>query len=68
MTYIPSAYSTTFTKHDESDPNLGPVIGFVYGGIKKAQELGVGVTKVYSGCFDNYWFGMEYVSSPPFLS
>lgn len=56
VTYISSAYSTTFNKKDFDDPQLGPVIKFIHTGWLKARQLGISVTPLFIGCFENYWF------------
>jgi len=56
VTYIPSTYSTTWNKQDFEDPQLGPVLKFLHGGWDKATEKGVGITPVFTGIFENYWF------------
>ena len=56
VTYIPSAYSTTYSEKDEADPQLGQVIAFVHSGWNRAKELGVGITPVYIGSFESYLF------------
>lgn len=54
--YIPSVFSTTWEKQDYEDPQFGPVLKFLHGGWDKATELGLPVTPVYTGVFENYFF------------
>lgn len=56
VTYVPSVFSTTYSEADEKDPKLGPILGFLHGGIAKAKELGLPTTTVYTGIFEDYWF------------
>lgn len=56
MTYVPSTYSTTWTDADKSDPLLGNIISFIDAGLDRALEKGIGLTTVYTGVFDIYWF------------
>lgn len=56
VTYIPSTYSTTWEAKDFEDPQLGPVLNFIHTGWNKAKELGISVTPLYIGAFENYWF------------
>lgn len=56
VTYIPSTYSTTWEQPDFEDEQLGPVLNFIHTGWHRAKELGLGVTPLYIGAFENYWF------------
>lgn len=60
ITYIPSVFSTTWSKSDKEDEAIGPIINFAYKGWDKAVEKGIGVASVYVGAFENYFF--EYGS------
>ncbi|GAM89378.1 hypothetical protein ANO11243_074150 [Dothideomycetidae sp. 11243] len=64
VTYIPSTYSTTWTEEDLKDPHFGPMLGFIEGGALKAKEIGVPLTTVYCGSFENYWFELGFGGSP----
>ncbi len=57
ITYIPSTYSTTWTKEDDADPVLGPLLRFCHPGWERAKEKRIGITAVYTGVFDIYLFG-----------
>ncbi|KAF2163815.1 hypothetical protein M409DRAFT_57292 [Zasmidium cellare ATCC 36951] len=63
VTYMPAMYSTTWSKEDFEDPVLGPVVGSLPG-YTKPKELGIGITKVYTGIFDFTFFesGFLYAS------
>lgn len=64
VTYMPAAFSTTWNKHDFEDPVLGKVIGSVpY--YSKSKELGIGITKVYTGIFDFTFFEQGSVRTLP---
>ncbi|KAK5676767.1 hypothetical protein LTS10_010531 [Elasticomyces elasticus] len=56
VTYIPSVYSTTWTEEDFEHPQLGQVISFLHTGWEKAKDKKIGVTPVFTGVFDLYWF------------
>lgn len=56
VTFIPSLYSTTWTKEDRADPALGPVISFLHGGLTRAVEQKIGITTVYVGVYEDYFF------------
>nr|POF16679.1 hypothetical protein CFP56_71320 [Quercus suber] len=64
VTYIPSTYSTTWTTKDFEDPQLGPVLNFIHSGWNKAKELGISITPLYIGAFENYWFDFGFVGAP----
>ncbi|TKA64146.1 hypothetical protein B0A55_09295 [Friedmanniomyces simplex] len=64
VTYIPSVYSTTWTERDFGDPRLGAVLAFLHGGWERAREKGVGVTAVYTGVFELFWFQLGFVGAP----
>lgn len=56
VTYIPSTYSTTWNEKDATDPQLGPILKFLHSGWDRAKERGIGITAVYIGCFEKYFF------------
>lgn len=56
ITFIPSSYSTTWSAEDFQHPQLGPVMTFLHMGWQRAKEKNLGITAVYSGMFDNYYF------------
>ena len=56
VTYMPSTYSTTWNAEDFKDPQLGPVLNFIHQGWDRAKEKNIGITAVYTGVFDIYWF------------
>ena len=56
VSYMPSTFSTTYDEQDANDPSLGPVLKFIRGGWDRAKEKGVGLTVLYNGIFDNYFF------------
>lgn len=56
ITYIPSTFSTTWTSSDFSHPQLGPQLDYMHQGWKRAQQKSIGITTVYTGVFDIYWF------------
>ena len=56
VTYIPSIYSTTWTEEDKADPNLGSILSILHAGWDRATASGIGVTPVYTGIFDVYFF------------
>ena len=55
VTYMPAMYSTTWSKEDFDDPLLGSFISKMPG-YAKPKELGIGITKVYTGVFDFTFF------------
>ena len=61
VTYMPSTYSTTWSAEDFQDPQLGPVLTFIHQGWDRAKEKKIGITPVYTGVFDLYWFELGYV-------
>ncbi|GAM87624.1 hypothetical protein ANO11243_056510 [Dothideomycetidae sp. 11243] len=64
VTYIPSFYSTTWDDNDEKHPQIGPIVKYMHSGWDKAKEMGVAVTPVYVGNYENYWFGIGFGGSP----
>ena len=56
VTYIPAAYSTTWTEADHADPLLGGLLKMWHSSRDRAKETGLGMTKVYTGAFDSYMF------------
>ncbi|KAK4502304.1 hypothetical protein PRZ48_005729 [Zasmidium cellare] len=56
VTYVPSVYSTTWNSKDFADPRTGPILKFLHGGWERAKEKGVGLTPIYAGVFDLYFF------------
>lgn len=56
VTYVPSTFTTPWTAKEMADPQLGPVISFLHAGVDRATAKGVGVTLVYTGIFDIYFF------------
>ncbi|KAK3638518.1 hypothetical protein LTR56_012990 [Elasticomyces elasticus] len=64
VTYIPSVYSTTWTEEDFKHPQLGQVISFLHTGWEKAEDKKIGVTPVFTGVFDLYWFAYGFLGSP----
>ena len=57
VTYIPAAYSTTWTEADHADPLLGGLLKKWHFSRDRAKETGLGMTKVYTGAFDSFMFG-----------
>jgi len=64
VTYIPSVYSTTWNEKDHKDPQLGPVLSFLHGGWEQANKSNIGVTPVFVGVYDLYWFVYGFVGAP----
>ena len=56
ITYIPSTYSTTWDAEDFQHPQLGPVLNFIHAAWERAKEKHIGITAVFTGVFDLYWF------------
>lgn len=63
VTYVPSVYSTTWNEADFADPKLGPILGFLHGGADRAEKLGLSVTTIYAGVFEDYWFELGFMGS-----
>ncbi len=63
VTYIPSTYSVVWGTEDFQDPQLGPVLEFIHTGWERAKEKKIGITAVYTGLFDLYWFKVGCVST-----
>ncbi|EMC91215.1 hypothetical protein BAUCODRAFT_318679 [Baudoinia panamericana UAMH 10762] len=61
VTYVPSVYATTRSKANEADPALGPFLKFVHAGWDRAIEKDIGITAVYTGVFDVYFFSYGFV-------
>ena len=60
VTYIPSTYSTTWTAKEKADPQLGSIINFIHSGWDRAAATGIGLTPIYTGIFDVYFFEYAY--------
>ena len=56
VTYVPAAFSTTWTEADYADPPLGGLLKMLHLGLDRAKEKGLGMTTVYTGLFDSYMF------------
>ncbi|KAI5480111.1 hypothetical protein MNV49_001771 [Pseudohyphozyma bogoriensis] len=64
VTYFPSMYSTTWTSEELNDPSLGPFLALHSAGSKLAEQLGVGLTTVYTSGFEMYLFDYGVLGSP----
>lgn len=48
--------ASPWTERDFKDPQLGPVLAFLNGGWEKAKVRKIGITAVYTGVFELFWF------------
>lgn len=60
VTYIPAAFSTTWSEEDFADPMLGGLLKMLHSGPDRAREKGLGITAVYTGLFDSYMFDYRW--------
>ncbi|KAK4503473.1 hypothetical protein PRZ48_004388 [Zasmidium cellare] len=63
VTFMPAMYSTTWSKEDFADPVLGALISQLPA-YTKPKELGISITKVYTGIFDFTFFEAGFLYAP----
>ena len=57
VTFFPSTYSSTWDETDKAEPQFLALLNFIQAGRQRAVARGLPVTIVYTGVFDNYFFG-----------
>lgn len=66
ITFFPSSYTTTWTEEDEKHGMLGQLLTMANGKVRLARQKGVGITTVYTGLFDDWFFKGWVLFNPLF--